>query len=241
MGMRELTVQLNKNGRITSIELVEIINTFRQIEKGEKYKELQHRDFTRKIKKELETLEILGLEGVRNISQSSYVDSQGKTQPCYSLNRDGMLQMLNSESPLVRYKTIEYINKLEDQLKEKDIPKLPQTYKEALIALVQSIEEKEKLEAEKNKLIHQNKTYTSTEIAKELGFKSAIKFNKILEEKKIQYKVNGTWVLCARYSECGYQSIKQIELEGDKVVYDRRWTGKGRDWLVNEIFKINQQ
>ncbi len=62
-------------------------------------------------------MDSLGLIGERNISQSLYIDSQNKKQPCYLLNRDGMLQMLNSESALVRYKTIEYINKLEDKLK----------------------------------------------------------------------------------------------------------------------------
>lgn len=42
-------------------------------------------------------------------------------------------------------------------------------------------------------LMHVNKTYTITEIAKELGLKSAMQLNRILAEKKIQYQViNGT-------------------------------------------------
>ena len=55
----------------------------------------------------------LGLDNGRNLSTAEYVDRKGEKRPCYSLNRDGMLQMLNSESALVRYKTIEYINQLE--------------------------------------------------------------------------------------------------------------------------------
>ena len=54
---------------------------------------------------------------MRNISQLLYINNQNKEQPCLLLNRDGMLQMLNSESTLVRYKTIEYINSLEDKIK----------------------------------------------------------------------------------------------------------------------------
>ena len=111
------------------------------------------------------------------------------------------------------------------------------------IGLLQNLKEKKekrKLVEERNqKLIHNNKTYTATEIAKELGFKSATAMNKDLEEKKIQYKVNGTWVLCARYSELGYVDIKQTELENGNIIYNRRWTGKGRDWLINEIYAHN--
>lgn len=111
-----------------------------------------------------------------------------------------------------------------------------------MIGLLQNLkEEKEKrklAEERTNKLIHNNKTYTATEIAKELGFKSATAMNKDLEEKKIQYKVNGTWVLCSRYSELGYVDIKQTELENGRIIYNRRWTGAGRDFLINEIYNI---
>lgn len=47
-----------------------------------------------------------------------------------------------------------------------------------------------RVEAERKNaiLMHVNKTYTITEIAKELGLKSAIQLNRILAEKKIQYQ-----------------------------------------------------
>ena len=133
----------------------------------------------------------------------------------------------------------QYFIECEKKLKEVITPKLPQTYKEALIELVKTIEEKERIEEEKNKLIHQGKLYTATEIAKEVGFRSATAFNKDLEEKKIQYKCNNTWVLNARYAELGYVSIKQIELDNGRIIYDRKFTGKGRDWLINNIYNKN--
>ena len=116
----------NKELTITSVELVDIINSFRKEEfdiltangMGSKYTELKHKDFMKKIRKEVEVMETLGLVGERNISPSSYINSQNKKQPCFELNRDGMLQMLNSESTIVRAKTIEYINHLEKELKE---------------------------------------------------------------------------------------------------------------------------
>lgn len=88
-------------------------------------------------------------------------------------------------------------------------------------------------EKERNKLIHQSKLYTSSEIAKELGMSSAAKLNKFLEEKKVQYKLNNTWLLYSEYSESGLASIKQQILDNGHVIYDRRWTGKGRDFILD--------
>lgn len=107
-----------------------------------------------------------------------------------------------------------------------------------LLTNLKEEQEKRRMAEERTeKLIHNNKTYTATEIAKELGFKSATAFNKDLENKKIQYKINGTWVLSARYSDKNYVDIKQAELDNGSIVYNRRWTGQGRDWLLNEIYK----
>ena len=85
--------------------------------------------------------------------------------------------------------------------------KLPTNFKEALIELVKDEEEKERLMLDNNKLdkkvkllTHVNKLYTSTEIAKELGYKSATQFNEVLKNMSVQYKVNNTWVLSAKYS-----------------------------------------
>lgn len=110
----------NEELRITSLELVDIINQFRKVESetiGKQYKELKHKDFMKKIRKELEVLKTLGLEDKGNFSPISYTDNMNREKPCYSLNRDGMLHILNSESTLVRYQTIEYINKLEEENK----------------------------------------------------------------------------------------------------------------------------
>lgn len=81
-------------------------------------------------------------------------------------------------------------------------------------------------------LMHVNKTYTMTEIAKELGLKSAIQLNNMLAEKKIQYKVNGTWVMYADYSNQGYEEIKQEVLDNGRVVYHRRITQLGREFIL---------
>ena len=81
-------------------------------------------------------------------------------------------------------------------------------------------------------LMHVNKTYTITEIAKELGLKSAMQLNRILAEKKIQYQVNGTWLMYSNYSDCGYEEIKQEVLDSGKVIYHRRITQMGREFIL---------
>lgn len=97
-----------------------------------------------------------------------------------------------------------------------------------------------RVEAERKNAIltHVNKTYTMTEIAKELNLNSAIQLNKLLADRKIQYNVNGTWVLYSPYSSMGYEEIKQEILDSGKVIYHRRITQLGREFILqlfNEV------
>lgn len=86
------------------------------------------------------------------------------------------------------------------------------------------------------RLTHDSKTYTTSEIAKELNLKSANQLNKILEDKGIQYKLNGTWLLYSNYADKDYVSVKQQTLDNGKIIYDRRWNGRGRDFIL-DLFK----
>lgn len=109
---------MEKEARITSVELVDIINVIRK-EEGNKA-ELLHKSFMAKIDKELEIMEELKISQ-QNILPSDYTNARGKKYSCYSLNRSGMLQMLNSESATVRIKTIQYIEKLEEKVKQVEL------------------------------------------------------------------------------------------------------------------------
>lgn len=179
---------------------------------------------------------------------SSYQDSTGRTLKEYQVTKKGCEFLAHKTTgEKGDLFTIRYMNKFEEMEKlllEQNTPsymisdpikRAEQWIKEQKEK--QLIEEQKKLIEEKHdNLVHSPKTYTTTEIAKELGFTSATALNKDLESKKIQYKVNGTWVLNAKFSENDFINIKQSELEGGRVIYNRRWTGKGRDWLVNEIY-----
>lgn len=103
-------------------------------------------------------------------------------------------------------------------------------------------EEKQKrIEAEKtvNILTHVNKTYTATEIAKEIGFTSAKKLNADLQARKIQFNQNGTWVFYSKYADKGYVDIKQDVLDSGKVIYHRRFTQLGREFLL-KLYDIKE-
>ena len=91
-----------------------------------------------------------------------------------------------------------------------------------------------RIEAERKNAIltHVNKTYTMTEIAKELNMKSATELNKRLADMKIQYKINGTWVFYSDYSNLGYENIKQEPLDSGKVIYHRKITQLGREFII---------
>jgi Rha family phage regulatory protein len=192
---------------------------------------------------------MLKIEHTQLFVESVYVHPQnGQEYPMFIMNRDGftLLAMGFTGEKALKFK-LEYINafnKMEKILKEQSIV-LPNFSDpaEAAIAWANEYREKQKAqieakEAKENveRLIHNNKTYTTTEISKELGFRSAIELNKVLEKMGIQFKQNGTWLLYAKYAENEYTSTKQIVLDSGRITYDRRWTGKGRDFILN-LFK----
>lgn len=70
------------------------------------------------------------------------------------------------------------------------------------------------------------------QIAQDYGM-SAVKFNKILRDLKVQYKQNQQWILYAPYKDKGYVHSRTIELENGYAVMQTQWTQKGRKFLYN--------
>ena len=80
----------------------------------------------------------------------------------------------------------------------------PTKFGEFLIDYGKTKDELKQVKAKNDILMHTEKTYTVTEIAKELGVSSARILNQILFKYHIQYMQNGTWVL--------YSSLQQVNL-----------------------------
>lgn len=77
-----------------------------------------------------------------------------------------------------------------------------------------------------------------TQIAQDYGM-SARKFNLILERLRIQYKVNGQWILFAEYKDAGYvQSATSVDENGRGRLWTY-WTQNGRLFLYETLKKQN--
>ena len=187
--------------------------------------------------------------------RSKIIDSEKGVKKIYTLG--GQQDMLCvTESGL--YKLIMRSNKSEAEqfqdwvtgevlpsIRKHGIYATPQTIEDMIanpdfaIELLRTLktEREARIEAERRNavLMHATKTYTSTEIAKELGFKSAIALNNKLADLKIQFKQNGTWLLYSQYADLGYTDIKQKALDNGQVVYDRHWTQDGRAFIIDVL------
>ena len=75
-----------------------------------------------------------------------------------------------------------------------------------------------------------------TLIAKDYGY-SAVKFNDLLHEYKIQFAVGGTWELYQEYADCGYthNNVHYTKTGHNKV--HMCWTQKGRFFLYDFLKK----
>lgn len=203
--------------------------------------EVQHKHMLEKIDKLNEILKSRNLGCSKYWTEGTY-KQQGNGKECreYQVTKRGCELIAHKtegeKGVMFTVKYMERFEEMENQLQNQ----LPKTYIEALEQLLESEKEKARValelkeEQHKNELLmHVNKLYTTTEIAKELGMKSAAKLNAILKDKKVQYKQNGTWVLYSDYASLGYVSIKQNVLENGHIIYDRKWTQDGRKFVID--------
>ncbi len=218
---REGKMLVLENGelKIKSTELVDIINDFRKVESettNSNYVELQHKSFMTKIKNELKVLESLGI-GEQNILPSTYVNSQNKIQPCFELNRDGMLQMLNSESVLVRYKTIEYINKLEEQVKGQALNTSELSPELQMFKQIFDTVAKQQLEAKETQRIALEADSKAEEAKEEIqGIRDIVAINSTNWRKE-----TSTLISKIALKLGGYENINLLREESYKILEER--------------------
>ena len=87
-------------------------------------------------------------------------------------------------------------------------------------------------------ILSSTQTVTITQIAQDYGF-TAVRFNELLRNLRIQHKVGGQWILYMPYLNKGYvQSFSSYHVTGDgevKVKVLTRWTQSGRLFLYEEL------
>ena len=131
---------MNKD-HFTSLELVDLINQYRQQEGNRS--ELLHKTMLEIIRDEFEE-EIHG-QNILLMHQEIEIGNGAKRKsPYYILNLSQSRQVLVRESKFVRKAVIAYIDKLENKL----LNQLPQDYPSALRALADTAEQVQRLQLE---------------------------------------------------------------------------------------------
>lgn len=183
------------------------------------------------------------------IFESKYKDVTGRTLKEYLLTKDGFILYMFNIQGHNDFK-MAYINKFNEM--EKALQnRLPGTYKEALLQLVEQVEENEKLHLENtmqkqqigelkpkanyvDTILKSKSLVTIGQIAKDYGM-SAQEMNKLLQRFKIQYKQSGQWLLYSNHHAKGYTHSETTEIthkDGSvSVRMHTKWTQKGRLFL----------
>lgn len=132
-------------------------------------------------------------------------------------------------------------------------PKLPTNFKEALVILLETVEQKEQLEiANKKKdqiigemkpkadytdrILNSKGLMTITQIAKDYGM-SGQSMNNKLRELGVQYNQGGQWLLYSKHHDKGYTHSQTIDITRTDgrpdTKLNTKWTQKGRLFLYN--------
>ena len=189
--------------------------------------------------------------------KSTYMN-RGKEYPEYLMTRDGFsllaMGFTGKEAVEWKLKYIDAFNQMEDRLKngnqltEEEKLKLMLFSKDAsevayahnrLIELATAplIAENEELKPKAeyhDEVLKKDGLITTTVVAKDLGFSSANKLNKVMNANHIIFKnQSGTWCPYAEYEwliEDNYADYESYTNEHSKPCL--KWTEKGRKWIV---------
>lgn len=191
-----------------------------------------------------------------NFGLGSYTDANGQERPLFNLTPKGCLILASGYDAVLREKIIGRLEYLEN---EKKAIRTPQTYLEALEALVASEKEKEQLRIESeqqqetielqqkeltqsapkveycDKVLSSKGYLTINMIAACLGI-SDIKLNKLLCQWGIQYKESGVYYLYSKYRDKGYTVHRPHaytdSLGNIKTRQHMYWTEAGKKFII---------
>lgn len=116
----------------------------------------------------------------------------------------------------------------------------PRELAKLLNTLADEQEKRQKLEEENafltvkaryyDQILNSKNAVPVTQIAKDYGM-SAVTFNKLLHELRIQFPIRNSWVLYAEYADKNYTQSKTYQIGEDKSVMHTCWTQAGRLFL----------
>jgi Rha family phage regulatory protein len=191
-----------------------------------------------------------------NFGLVEYLDNKGEKRPEYIISRDGfsflVMGFTGKESAKFKEEFITAFNKMEQFVKQIQKPSDDQLLLEAMNILNKRIESQaEQLQLANNTILQQapivkyakqvldsNTLIKINSIAQDLNL-SAIKLNKILVERGIQYKQHDGYYLFSRYREKGYAHSKTfpvINTNGEQsTVRHLYWTERGKAFIMQAV------
>lgn len=196
--------------------------------------------------------------GRLNFQPSSYKNSQNKEMTKLDLTEEAFTLVVFSyntkEAVQTKIKFIQEFKRMKEYIRNEQSFKLPGTYKEALLQLVEQVERNEQLETknlvlsqQNNELkpkacyydmVLQNKSLLSvSKIAKDYGM-SARALNKKLHQLGVQYKQGDIWLLYAKFQDKGYSQTTTHVIDADRSRVSTKWTQKGR-LFIYDLLKSN--
>lgn len=203
----------------------------------------------------------------RNFALSSYQQAQPngghKDVPMFELTPKGCLILASGYDVVLREKIIDKLEEYQQkerttmtalpdftnpaeaarawaeqfELKQIEAKRADEAEQQVLM-LTAEVEQMQPKVSYYDKILASRATMTTTQIAQDYGM-SAIKFNKTLEELRVQRKVNGQWILYAPYIGQGYVHSKPFDITRSNgqpdVVMNTEWTQKGRLFLYDGL------
>jgi anti-repressor protein len=183
--------------------------------------------------------------------ETEYVSERGRKYPEYEMNRDGfsLLAMGFTGKEALKWKLdyIDAFNKMENHIKQQNNRSLPSSYKEALVQLLEQVEQNEKLLDEVDKyqrfLCEKTGCLTKTELATKLDTK--------VQTLAVTLKKVGIYTKTSQVSEDFLKKYPNIKLIIDKITTytdpktkeekeDKtfQWTFEGAKTVVDYLISI---
>ena len=184
--------------------------------------------------------------------ESNYRDAKGEERKCYLCTKMGCEMLGNKQQGekgiLFSAKYVERFNQMERMLKEQSMDsymiedpysralRWAEEYKEKVL-LQKEIEVAKPKVAYYDNVLDTKGSMTTTQVAKSFGMTSH-KLNTYLNDKGIQFKMSGMWMLYKEYDGKGYAEIRTyVNKKKETTTHYLVWTEKGKEFIYNLLLE----
>ena len=213
---------------------------------------LNYKDGRVKITGIIPTLEQSGDLQVADYFIESTYNDRGRIKKCYLITKMGCELLGNklqgAKGILFSAKYVERFNQMERMLKEQSMDsymiedpysralRWAEEYKEKVL-LQKEIEVAKPKVAYYDNVLDTKGSMTTTQIAKSFGMTSH-KLNTYLNNKGIQFKMSGMWMLYKEYDGKGYAEIRTyVNKKKETTTHYLVWTEKGKEFIYNLLLE----